>query len=80
MTSVNPDDSERLWIGWPGISNEELLPGDRARIIRKLNTFGCYPVFLSQIQVAHYYEGYSNDTIWPMFHYFQSLAQIVSLE
>ncbi|MGI9027901.1 MAG: bifunctional alpha,alpha-trehalose-phosphate synthase (UDP-forming)/trehalose-phosphatase [Candidatus Saccharimonadales bacterium] len=75
MSSVDTDSSERLWIGWPGISADELLPGDRARIIRKLQDYNCYPVFLTKAQVTNFYEGYSNDTIWPMFHYFQSLAK-----
>lgn len=74
MTSLDTGD-EKLWIGWPGISTDELLPGERAYITRHLNAYGCHPVFLSKAQVDNYYDGYANDTIWPMFHYFQSIAQ-----
>ncbi|MES2971314.1 MAG: bifunctional alpha,alpha-trehalose-phosphate synthase (UDP-forming)/trehalose-phosphatase [Patescibacteria group bacterium] len=75
VSSLDNNAEERLWIGWPGISNEELKPGDKTLIKRKLRQQGCFPVFLDEEQVKNYYGGYSNDTIWPMFHYFQSLAQ-----
>lgn len=75
VSSVNTDNADMVWIGWPGISSDELKPGDRAVIIRKLRRSGCYPIFMTEAQVANFYEGYSNDTIWPMFHYFQSLAK-----
>lgn len=66
---------EQLWIGWPGIASDDLTSGDKAAITRKLKEFGCFPVFLSRNQVANFYEGYANDTLWPLFHYFQSTAQ-----
>ena len=74
MASVGST-QEQLWIGWPGIASEELTPADKVSITRKLKTFGCYPVFLTQSQIDQFYAGYANDTIWPLFHYFQSLAQ-----
>jgi trehalose 6-phosphate synthase/phosphatase len=69
------DNEDQLWIGWPGISSDELTPTDKTAIIRKLREFGCYPVFLTHEQVKLFYEGYANDTLWPLFHYFQSLAK-----
>jgi trehalose 6-phosphate synthase/phosphatase len=66
---------KRLWIGWPGIASDDLTPSDRTAITRKLQEYGCFPVFLSHEQVQRFYEGYANDTIWPLFHYFQSLAK-----
>jgi len=75
MSTGGVGNSEKLWIGWPGISSDELEPGDKAKITRRLRREGCYPVFLSSDQVKNYYEGYANDTIWPMFHYFQPLIQ-----
>lgn len=73
MSSLGNDN--QLWIGWPGISSDELTPADKAAITRKLREYGCYPVFLSKDQVHNFYEGYSNDTLWPLFHYFHSLAK-----
>jgi trehalose 6-phosphate synthase/phosphatase len=75
MASIGGDNSNQLWIGWPGIASDELTSADKAVITRKLRAYGCAPVFLSQAQVDKFYSGYANDTIWPLFHYFQSYAQ-----
>ncbi|HET7673696.1 MAG TPA: bifunctional alpha,alpha-trehalose-phosphate synthase (UDP-forming)/trehalose-phosphatase [Candidatus Saccharimonadales bacterium] len=64
-----------LWIGWPGICEEDITQQERKLIIKKLAGFGCHPVFLSRRQVRKYYDGYSNDTIWPLFHYFQTYVK-----
>jgi trehalose 6-phosphate synthase/phosphatase len=74
MSSLSSDQSDRLWIGWPGINSDDLTPAEKATITRKLRKHGCYPVFLTEQQVNMFYHGYANDTIWPLFHYFQSLA------
>lgn len=66
---------DRLWIGWPGIVSEELTTKERNHISTTLRKRGYIPVFLSRAQVESFYAGYSNDTIWPLFHYFQSHAQ-----
>lgn len=64
----------RLWIGWPGIVSEDLTSAEKAVITKKLRGYGCAPVFLTSKQVQKFYHGYANDTIWPLFHYFQSVA------
>lgn len=57
------------WIGWAGIPDEELK--DQKEIIKqKLEKEKCYPVFLSQNDIDNYYYGFSNKTLWPLFHYF----------
>lgn len=59
---------DSLWIGWPGeIQDEEAHGQVRARL---LTEFNCHPVFLSPADVEKYYGGFSNRTIWPLFHYF----------
>ena len=59
---------EKHWIGWPGIcvDNEE----SKEEITSRLEGINFHPVFLSEIQIKNYYEGYSNSTIWPLCHYF----------
>ncbi|GFG74300.1 alpha,alpha-trehalose-phosphate synthase (UDP-forming) [Mycobacterium botniense] len=49
------------WIGWPGITDadEEPIVEDELRL---------YPVRLSAEDVAGYYEGFSNATLWPLYH------------
>lgn len=74
MSSL-PSGDDQIWIGWPGIGSDDLTTADKAAIVRKLKAYSCHPVFLTHEQVQKFYEGYSNDTIWPLFHYFQSLAK-----
>jgi len=73
MSSVNKDNM--IWVGWPGITDEQLTPSDKKKVVSELRKHNCVPVFLSSRQVEYFYEGYSNETIWPLFHYFHSLAQ-----
>lgn len=56
------------WIGWPGITNEELSSADRHEIRRELARHNCIPVFMSKKQVDDFYNGYSNSILWPLFH------------
>jgi trehalose 6-phosphate synthase/phosphatase len=59
-----------LWIGWPGI---EITEGeDRDKVINQLSELKLQPVFLSQEEINEYYEGFSNDVLWPVFHYYSS--------
>ena len=57
-----------LWLGWPGISVD--VEKTRKKVISDLSKENMYPVFLSQDEIGNYYEGFSNGTIWPNFHYF----------
>lgn len=59
---------ERVWIGWPG--EEVNDPDEQDRIRQDLIEEGLVPVFLTQQEISLYYEGFSNKTIWPHFHYF----------
>ena len=34
--------------------------------------FSARPVFLSRAETEAYYEGFCNNTLWPLFHYFLS--------
>jgi len=73
MSSI--EDPNRLWIGQPGIASDDLTSKEKKQIEEKFFENKCVPVFLTQSQIENYYEGYSNDTLWPLFHYFQSLVQ-----
>lgn len=48
---------EKHWIGWPGIcvDNEE----SKEEITFRLEGINFHPVFLSEIQIKNYYEGYN---------------------
>ncbi|MGM7666040.1 alpha,alpha-trehalose-phosphate synthase (UDP-forming) [Microbacterium sp. A93] len=49
------------WVGWAGQADLELKPFEA-------NGIRLIPIALSAQEVAEYYEGFSNDTIWPLYH------------
>jgi trehalose 6-phosphate synthase len=49
------------WVGWPGQADLEVEPFD-------FEGTHLVPVPLSEEEVQFYYEGFSNDTIWPLYH------------
>ncbi|WP_339874461.1 bifunctional alpha,alpha-trehalose-phosphate synthase (UDP-forming)/trehalose-phosphatase [uncultured Algoriphagus sp.] len=61
-------EGENIWIGWPGNTVDDAE--QRAEIILELNELKMAPVFLSKEDVEEFYEGFSNETLWPAFHYF----------
>ncbi|MBL7214306.1 MAG: bifunctional alpha,alpha-trehalose-phosphate synthase (UDP-forming)/trehalose-phosphatase [Phycisphaerae bacterium] len=63
-----------LWFGWPGISNDKIIPKTKTTILAKLKEIDCSPVFLDAQDIRDFYYGFSNRTIWPLFHYFSHYA------
>lgn len=59
--------SKGLWIGWPGCTVDDevrsaLSDYDSSQPHRLV------PVAIAEEEVQRYYRGYSNKTIWPLFH------------
>jgi trehalose 6-phosphate synthase/phosphatase len=75
MSSLDMDTTKQVWVGWPGIASDDLTSAEKTTITKELKKYNCYPVHLTSQQIADFYEGYSNDTLWPLFHYFQSYSQ-----
>jgi trehalose 6-phosphate synthase/phosphatase len=63
-----------LWIGWPGIYLNQKQVDERKQIVDVLSNEKYHPVFLTPYEIKGYYEGFSNNTIWPLFHYFNLYA------
>ncbi len=61
-------EGENIWIGWPGNDVED--PAQRQEVVEELKNLKMAPVFLTKEDIELYYEGFSNETIWPAFHYF----------
>ncbi len=61
-------DMEKCWVGWPGMHLEDGSVKDKITAQMKANSF--YPVYLAPEQIQNYYEGYSNNVLWPLCHYF----------
>ncbi|MGM7677960.1 alpha,alpha-trehalose-phosphate synthase (UDP-forming) [Microbacterium sp. A94] len=49
------------WVGWGGQADLALEPFEA-------NGIRLIPIRLSAREVAEYYEGFANDTIWPLYH------------
>lgn len=68
LRSLDTSWDNKLWFGWPG---QEIADDWEQEAIRKdLHAEGLVPIFLSKEDIELYYEGFSNKTIWPHFHYF----------
>ncbi|MDD4107954.1 MAG: bifunctional alpha,alpha-trehalose-phosphate synthase (UDP-forming)/trehalose-phosphatase [Prolixibacteraceae bacterium] len=65
------------WIGWSGVDRNMLTSEQNKRVDKSLEKENCVDVNLSNEEVELYYEGFSNKTIWPLFHYF---SQFVTFE
>ncbi len=72
VTAMSPVLQSRggIWIGWPGKSEH----ASQDEVIGALDAgaedrgFDLVPVFLPAEVADRYYEGFSNATIWPLFH------------
>lgn len=53
--------ADGAWVGWAGQPDLDLPPfeSEGIRIV---------PVALSETDIENYYEGFSNDTLWPLYH------------
>jgi trehalose 6-phosphate synthase/phosphatase len=70
---------EMLWLGWPGAHVWD--DKDRQTIERELvKEYDSVPLFLPPSDFDLYYEGFSNGTIWPLFHYFPQNAHYEARE
>jgi trehalose 6-phosphate synthase/phosphatase len=64
---------EYIWMGWPGGS---VAPEHQAKVRgHGQERYKAWPVFLSEESMDRFYHGFCNKTIWPLFHYFSSLAR-----
>lgn len=55
------------WIGWPGMPEDADDPDAATEPIEQ-DGMTLVPVRLSAQDVAEYYEGFSNATLWPLYH------------
>ncbi|OJV94992.1 MAG: trehalose-6-phosphate synthase [Microbacterium sp. 67-17] len=53
--------AEGAWVGWAGKPGLDLEPFD-------FEGTHLVPITLSAEEIQNYYEGFSNDTIWPLYH------------
>jgi trehalose 6-phosphate synthase len=49
------------WVGWPGVPDVDVEPLEQDGV-------ALHPVRLSATEVSEYYEGFSNASLWPLYH------------
>ena len=64
---------DNIWVGWPGMEITDT--NMQARITQDLESQNLKPVFLTQEEISLYYEGFSNEILWPVFHYMPTYAR-----
>lgn len=70
------DTHESKWVGWADIDHANLSAAETAEVRKTLEQeHGCVPLFLSPDDVEGFYYGFSNRTIWPLFHHFTQYAE-----
>jgi len=69
MKSVHAEGNS-IWIGWSGLKEEDVTPENSINIFNALKKEKCVPVALTDDDVENFYLGFSNKTLWPLFHYF----------
>ncbi|NLA65918.1 MAG: bifunctional alpha,alpha-trehalose-phosphate synthase (UDP-forming)/trehalose-phosphatase [Leucobacter sp.] len=50
-----------IWVGWSGDAGDQYLPFE-------FNGMQLVPVALTENEIEGYYEGFSNSTLWPLYH------------
>jgi trehalose 6-phosphate synthase/phosphatase len=60
-----------IWIGWPG---KEIAETHHQAVKSEMAEQKLVPVFLTQEEINNFYEGFSNETLWPIFHYMPTYA------
>jgi trehalose 6-phosphate synthase/phosphatase len=68
-----------VFFGWPGYTPEN---SSEQKFIQTTlrEKHNCFPVFLSRREIDKYYYGFSNRTLWPLFHYFASYCTFEKAE
>lgn len=62
-----------VWVGWPGMEITDAKM--QLQVRQSLAEKNLNPVFLTQEEISNYYEGFSNEVLWPVFHYMPSYAR-----
>jgi trehalose 6-phosphate synthase/phosphatase len=63
------------WFGWSGFDKRDFSTDELNQIDKAFQEERCEPVFLNKDDVDLYYYGFSNETIWPLFHYFPQYTE-----
>lgn len=65
-------EGNNVWIGWPGT---EVADEQQKSVTNQLKDLRLSPVFLTKEDILLFYEGFSNEILWPVFHYMSTYAR-----
>jgi trehalose 6-phosphate synthase/phosphatase len=65
--------TEKIWIGSLDADEEDWHQVKASDAVK--TDFGIEPIFIETELYNDYYNGFSNSTLWPLFHYFPSLVK-----
>lgn len=68
-------EGDSVWIGWTGLTEEEIPDDLKDQVWEKARQENCLPVSLTEEEIDGFYYGFSNRTIWPLFHYFMEYSE-----
>src|SRR5680860_11498 len=68
-------DGNSIWIGWIGLTEEEIPKNLKEEVIKKVREEACIAVNLTADEIEGFYYGFSNRGIWPLFHYFMEFTE-----
>ncbi|APG61372.1 bifunctional alpha,alpha-trehalose-phosphate synthase (UDP-forming)/trehalose-phosphatase [Christiangramia salexigens] len=68
-------DGDSIWIGWPGLTKEEIPENLLEKVQSEAKKENCVAVNLTSDEIDGFYYGFSNRTIWPLFHYFMQYTE-----
>lgn len=64
-----------IWLGWSGLIDSEIDEALKPKVESALVNQQCDSVVLTQEEVDGFYFGFSNRTLWPLFHYFTEFTE-----
>ena len=67
------DSCDVRWVGWPGAFVKDQDYPSVKEVLEK--NYSCTPVFLSQEEIDGYYHGFSNTSLWYLFHYYTAFCR-----
>ncbi len=74
MRSVHTH-NKSVWVGWSGLTEEEFNLELKIKVTDALQKHQCIGVPLTEEDIEGFYYGFSNNTLWPLFHYFMEYTK-----
>ncbi|MDT0643258.1 bifunctional alpha,alpha-trehalose-phosphate synthase (UDP-forming)/trehalose-phosphatase [Zunongwangia sp. F363] len=68
-------EGDSIWIGWSGMPEEEIPEHLIEDVKIKAREEDCVAVNLTNDEIDGFYYGFSNRTVWPLFHYFMEYTE-----